>query len=215
MRALDIYINSDMPEGQACLLRGATAMEGASAWVCLLRDAVLCRLWFQKSSATVGGLPSSIGMLGAGEALIFGAKLASNLSAADFVFSQTDWSEVTDGTNTHYEGVLDFRTAELAAGFTSASQLSVNLLIDVRCQNADQTRVQTYQFPGICYRNVILGTEGVQVSGNPPYPTPQQLAESLAALAPQGDIRIPDRDNNDTLQRLVIKGGQLQLESIE
>lgn len=44
--------------------------------------------------------------------------------------------------------------------------------------------------------------------------TPAALAEAVAAAMLSGDIRIPDRDNNNNLSRLVIKGGKLQLESI-
>jgi len=41
------------------------------------------------------------------------------------------------------------------------------------------------------------------------------LAAALQAALLSGDIRIPDRDNNNALSRLVLKGGQLQLESID
>jgi len=45
--------------------------------------------------------------------------------------------------------------------------------------------------------------------------TQTALSAALFAALTSGDIRIPDRDNGNTLSRLVIKGGQLQFESIE
>lgn len=44
--------------------------------------------------------------------------------------------------------------------------------------------------------------------------TTAALAQALAAALTSGDVRIPNRDDNNTLNRLVVKDGQLQLESI-
>ena len=44
--------------------------------------------------------------------------------------------------------------------------------------------------------------------------TTTALAQALAAALTSGDIRIPNRDDNNTLTRLVVKDNQLQLESI-
>lgn len=44
--------------------------------------------------------------------------------------------------------------------------------------------------------------------------TTAALANALAAALISGDIRIPDRDNNNLLRRLVIKNGELKFEDI-
>ncbi len=215
MHSLDLYLNADKPEGQACLLSGPNSMATASSWIILLGDAVNCRLWFKKDSGISTVAPSIQSVLDVGETIVFGAKLTSNLSAADFLFCQTEWTISTDANgNTHYEGLVTFDGPSMQAAFTTAAQTSALLTISVRLLNADQTARLTYQFPAICYRGAILGTEGVPVTGNPVYPTPAQLAASIAAKADIGDVQIPNRDNNNVLQRLVWKDNQLQLESL-
>lgn len=215
MHYLDLYLNAARPEGQPCLLAGPTSMATASTWVILLGDAVTTRLWFQQDSGISTVAPASVAVLDDGESIVFGAKATSDLSAADFLFSQTAWNTVTDASGaTHYEGLVTFDGPSLQAAFGAAAATNLPLTISARLLSADQTARLTYQFPAVCYQSAVLGTEGVPLTGNPVYPTPEQLTAMLAEKAAIGDLQIPDRDNNNALQRLVIKGGQIQLESI-
>jgi hypothetical protein len=212
MHYLDLYLNVDKPEGQACLLSGPNSMATASSWIILLGDAVTCRLWFKKDSGVTGVAPTIQSVLDAGESIVFGAKATSALDAPDFLFSQTNWATLTDANgNTHYEGLLTFDSQAFRTAFTGTT---LPLTINVRLLSQDQTARLTYQFPAVCYEGAILGTEGIPDTGDPIYPTPEQLAASFNAKADVGDVQIPDRDNNNLLRRLVIKGGEIKFEDI-
>ena len=181
MRYVDLYLNSAAPEGQQCLLLNGSTMESTGSWVIMLGDYVTVRLWFQQSSATIAGSPATVPMLNPGDCIVMGAKLASNLQAADFVFGQTVWNTVTDANNiTHYEGAVLFDSLALRAGITSASQIQIPLMVNVRIIDATDTYRQTWQFGASCYTGVISGAEGtVQATGSPAYPLPGVLLSAF------------------------------------
>lgn len=117
---------------------------------------------------------------------------------------------------TVFLGRLDANDARLMAYLAGKQTAPLNCelawTLDGERQIAPNTTV-TVQPPQ------VVGPQSSE--GGPVWPTPEQivtsevLAAALAAALAPGDIRIPDRDNNNTLSRLVIKDGQLQLETIE
>lgn len=115
--------------------------------------------------------------------IVISARPNDKLDEAELLFYLTDFTQVGENDELHYEGILHTNTAGVAALFTDAAKtrypalLDIDFLITSDPEDGRETVLKQREFN--LYRAMWQGTEGVPPSGNPSFP----LAGSILSTA--------------------------------
>jgi hypothetical protein len=121
---------------------------------------------------------------------------------ADFLVSALEWTKEGTGAEAVYRFDPDFNTVELNTALghnppTAGNDLpSITLMGEIEWVE-DGRRSSTSTFDAVVFNDVVKGTEGVPLSGNPAYPAPDAIelvarkgaADGYAPL--DADARLP------------------------
>lgn len=142
--------------------------------------------------------PLAPAQLPEGAQIVVAGKPLSNLDSADLLFAATDFAAHDDGEEPpsayYYEAVLNTNTEQVdaAIGALTGSNKTVQVLVDIEVQTADNAERTTFQFPLNLKRQVYSGTEGQPEDANPAWPLPGNLllkSNNLSDVANAATVR--------------------------
>lgn len=105
------------------------------------------------------------------EVIKLGARLASDLTQDELLFSATEWTASGSGDSRVYTAPLNRETSGIAAAFPAENTTlrSVAALLDIQFSAGDESAKETplKQWPVVITRDIVRDTEGVPPSGSP------------------------------------------------
>lgn len=147
----------------------STARDRSGSFQIHLADCFLLQVCFvdrSVSNTALVSLPSGY------QIVVAGKKLTSSAPAGDVLFNASGFGAFTDGSITGYEAVLDANTAEFSAALGSASEIDIQL--DVEIQNGANTRRITLPIACKGLPQSYAG-EGSPTPAEPVYPSPSAI----------------------------------------
>lgn len=177
-RTIDLFIDVARPGGQTCLLNGAqsSAVTEAPRW--MQGDEFAIRLFFRDVSAGIYTASTAV-TLDAGAEIVLAAK--EDVDAEDLLFNATGFTAATDATlGAYYGATLSLNTTELQDALAAAAD-TLDALVDVEVQNADNTSRVTFRF-AVKITQQVYANEADPTPGTPAYPA----ASTLMLKEPSG-----------------------------